>query len=467
MTPQLVDLNADGHQDIVVATFEGTAFLVAGSEDGWKEPVHIKDENDTNVRIGMYYDLEEKNYSTVDRSTDDYESNDNHHMTAISVVDWDNDGDFDLILGAHEGGLYRCMNLGSKTEPKFSATNQQIMAGDKPMQLDSLTTPRIVDWDDDGQWDMLLGTVEGDILLHRNIGEAGKPKFAEKPDRLINVSTTLSQKIQLDGATLSGITDNPYMEAVDYDQDGDLDLLVGAHSKGEQEQEELSDEDKDKLAKLKTEQKSLGGKIEKLLDGVESNEAFKEIYEDPENKPLFERQSELYQEIEELEPYFRAPHLIWLFRNKRIENSKPSVKENLPKKATTSFEPPADFDSTKFEIRASLHNKAADGTATLVVHVNVPKGKHIYGPNNSMIPTTLAIDETEGVSLLGDADIPSGRLKMSGAEQSWWLEDVVTITQSVKISPDAKSISGHIRYMVCDETMCRPPTNEKFSVSIE
>ncbi len=47
MTPQLVDLNADGHQDMLMATFEGTAFLVAGSKEGWEAPVHIKDENDT------------------------------------------------------------------------------------------------------------------------------------------------------------------------------------------------------------------------------------------------------------------------------------------------------------------------------------------------------------------------------------------------------------------------------------
>ena len=56
MTPQLVDLNADGHQDMVVATFEGTAFLIEGSEDGWKKPQHIVDENDTNVRISAYHD---------------------------------------------------------------------------------------------------------------------------------------------------------------------------------------------------------------------------------------------------------------------------------------------------------------------------------------------------------------------------------------------------------------------------
>ena len=71
MTPQLVDLNADGQQDMVVATFEGTAFLIEGSEDGWKKPQHIVDENDTNVRISMYWDMEEKEYCEVDRSTED------------------------------------------------------------------------------------------------------------------------------------------------------------------------------------------------------------------------------------------------------------------------------------------------------------------------------------------------------------------------------------------------------------
>jgi len=101
MTPQLVDLNGDGYQDMIMATFEGTAFVVEGSRKGWKKPAHIVDENDTNVRIAMYYDNEKGDYATVDRSTDDYESDENHHMTSVALVDWDDDGDLDLILGAY------------------------------------------------------------------------------------------------------------------------------------------------------------------------------------------------------------------------------------------------------------------------------------------------------------------------------------------------------------------------------
>ena len=45
MTPQLVDLNADGYQDMVMGTFEGTAFLVEGTKEGFKEPTQILDKN--------------------------------------------------------------------------------------------------------------------------------------------------------------------------------------------------------------------------------------------------------------------------------------------------------------------------------------------------------------------------------------------------------------------------------------
>ena len=43
MTPQFVDFNFDGLQDMVVGTFEGTAFWVPGSTGGFQEFQRIKD----------------------------------------------------------------------------------------------------------------------------------------------------------------------------------------------------------------------------------------------------------------------------------------------------------------------------------------------------------------------------------------------------------------------------------------
>lgn len=73
MTPQLVDFNSDGHKDMIAATFEGTVFLIEGSPDGWKQPVHIKDVNGSNIRIQFYYDTDKGEYASVDRTNSGYE----------------------------------------------------------------------------------------------------------------------------------------------------------------------------------------------------------------------------------------------------------------------------------------------------------------------------------------------------------------------------------------------------------
>jgi hypothetical protein len=332
MTPQLVDLNADGYQDILAATFEGTAFLAEGSKKGWKEPQHIKDENDTNVRISFYWDLDKSEYQSVDRSTDEYETVEDHHMTSIAAVDWDDDGDLDLILGAYEGGLYRCMNIGTKSEPKFEATNHQIKIGDEPFKLSSLSNPRVVDWNQDGLWDLLVGTSQGEVHVLTNKGEKGKPEFTS-PEKLIDIRASKFEPIKIGNMSITEIKRNAHMEACDYDGDGDLDLLVGAQTGGEVEKPDLSDEEQNELEELEGESSALSDKMSKFYEGIETAEEAKKLRENEEFKKVSDEFVKIRQRINKLNPQVRPPHLIWLYRNKAKSHVGPGKEPSA--KATT------------------------------------------------------------------------------------------------------------------------------------
>ena len=323
MTPQLVDLNADGHNDMIMATFEGMVSLVAGSEDGWQQPVHIVDKNDSNIRIAMYWDEEEMNYLNVDRSTSDYENVEQHHLTSVAAVDWDADGDYDLLLGDKTGALYLCLNEGSAAEPAFAESNLQVKVGDRPVNLMSgLATPRVVDWNGDGLFDILCGGWYGGVELLLNVGEEGEPKF----DEVISlVSASIAVEVRSDGIVSENETGLPkgpmrafHIETCDYDRDGDLDLLVGGIAYQKPKPRKLTEEEKEQLAELKEKHTAIQEEMNQAMEEVDlsDQEAVEKLYHSEEFLQKGQEMSELMEEIDEFEPGEKEVHLIWLYRNK-------------------------------------------------------------------------------------------------------------------------------------------------------
>ncbi len=325
MTPQLVDLNADGYNDMVMATYEGTAFLVQGSKDGFLEPKHILDEDGETVRISTYYDLDKSEYLHVDRSGDDEPNNKDHHMTSIAVVDWDEDGDLDLVLGATEGGLYLCKNKGDKHKPKFSKTNRQIMVEDRLMMKGvGLATPRIADFNGDGKFDILCGGSERHVFYFENIGEAGKPKFAASKTLVKGFSylheegyeTAIPVPQDSKGMPLCPGSDY-YIDVVDYDKDGDLDLLTGARAYTMPEPKKLSAKERTERDRLKIRLDEIDAEMSKMFDD-QSPEDVDKIYESEQFRKLSESAEKLFERYNELVTSPQMGWYVWVYRNKAI-----------------------------------------------------------------------------------------------------------------------------------------------------
>jgi hypothetical protein len=124
------------------------------------------------------------------------------------VVDWNNDGKKDLLLGTYyPPHVYLFLNIGTDSSPAFGE-GSRLKVGFVDLGMGA--NPFVVDWDNDGRKDLIVGD-SGRVYLLLNAGTDSSPQFATK-------SIICSP-------TNGGGYTQPYV--VDWDMDGRKDILVG------------------------------------------------------------------------------------------------------------------------------------------------------------------------------------------------------------------------------------------------
>ena len=184
----ICDWNNDGQQDLLVADGSGTLTLFLSKGDSVLGP-------------GQPVMAGGKPISSAPRSS-------------VLFCDWNNDGLNDIVL-ADENGYYFHRNVGSPGNPVLEPKKPITFGG----QIVTYVRPNLgsfVDWDSDGKKDFIGCHFENSIRLYLNIG-SGKPN-------------TEPQFASLDGAVILQSW-TPQMisgaDAVDWNRDGDIDILTG------------------------------------------------------------------------------------------------------------------------------------------------------------------------------------------------------------------------------------------------
>lgn len=133
-----------------------------------------------------------------------------------NFMDFDNDGDLDLICGEFLDRLTWFENTGTRNEPvyaegKFLENENGIIKMDLQMIV-----PVAVDWDSDGDADLIVGDEDGRVAFIENTGDVKNRMPVFKSPRYFQQQADLVK---------FGALATPF--AVDWDNDGDLDLITG------------------------------------------------------------------------------------------------------------------------------------------------------------------------------------------------------------------------------------------------
>ena len=163
--PVFVDVNADGLQDLVVGN---KSFFVPGGEKNARIYLFINVGNATNPSFALADD----NYLGMN----DFSSG--AWRFSPTFGDLDNDGDLDVLIGEEFGALFYAENIAGPDQPfEFGP----ISFGYEEIDIGQVSKPQIIDMNEDGLQDIVIGERNGNINYFENIGTPSEPKFNLDP----------------------------------------------------------------------------------------------------------------------------------------------------------------------------------------------------------------------------------------------------------------------------------------------
>ena len=231
--PTFTDIDRDGDYDLIYGTSDGT--------------LYVYENTGTPTSPQFVYN---PSYFGVVRISG--------NASTVSLGDFDNDGDMDMISGDWLGRFQYFRNDGSPLRPSFTkatATFSTLDAG-------SYSSPVFMDIDGDGDLDIVSGALDGMVYCYIDTGASfvqnttmfsgidvgwrSAPAFADIDndgdlDMLVGAETGSSMQFYKNAGSNTFLADNSYITGVtspsdghptfvDLDRDGDYDLVIGGLS---------------------------------------------------------------------------------------------------------------------------------------------------------------------------------------------------------------------------------------------
>jgi hypothetical protein len=272
-----VDINRDGYLDILSGSYSwhkqpmaGVFQVLYGTSEGTFKKARTLKGNDGKPLI-----IPADEEQILDKI-----------CTRPTAADIDNDGHLDIVSGNFGGTFFVFRGDG---EGSFNPEPTKLQHGDKDLKVSSHSDPFLVDWDSDGDLDLLSGSAAGGVSLFMNEGSPSEAKFTEALELLAKNDHSIGdEKFQSEDEILGPQSDTRVW-ADDINGDGKLDLLVGDSVSIRTPAEGLSAEEAEqKLKEWNEDIQAISKKYEKLFEmqmKESSARSGKQKVDDDNNRP--------------------------------------------------------------------------------------------------------------------------------------------------------------------------------------